>query len=76
MAHVLERKFRVFEPADRSCDLRIRHLTLWIILPLEGKDASVAPAFLLPRLVQPEEIADIGGDPLGQEQKTCISSFS
>ena len=70
MEHVLERKSRVVEPADRSCDLRIHHLTLWIILPLEGKDASVAPSFLLPRLVQPEEIADIGGDPLCHEQKT------
>ena len=36
MEHVLERKPRAFEPADRSCELRIRHITLWIILAVEG----------------------------------------
>jgi len=62
MERVLERKPCACEPANRACDLRIRHITLWIILPVEGQNASVVPSFLLPRLVQREEIADIGGD--------------
>src|SRR5919198_5193321 len=62
MERVLERKSCACEPANRACDLRIRHITLWIILPVEGQNASVVPSFLLPRLVQREEVADIGGD--------------
>src|SRR5262249_57585139 len=62
MERVLERKSRACEPANRACDLRIRHITLWIILPVEGQNASVVPSFLLPRVVQREKVADIGGD--------------
>jgi hypothetical protein len=62
MERVLERKSCAFEPADRSCDLRIRHIALWIILSVECQDASMVPSLFLPRLVQREEIADIGGD--------------
>lgn len=59
---IIEWKPRAFETANGLCNLCIRHIAPRIILSVEHKDTSMGASFLLPRLVQPQEIADIGCD--------------
>jgi hypothetical protein len=57
---VREWKTRAFETADGLRNVCICHIALRMILPVEREDPSMGASFLLPRLVQREEIADGG----------------
>jgi hypothetical protein len=59
---VIEWKSLLLETADGLRTLCVRHIVPQMILPVEREDTSMGASFLLPRLVQPKEIADIGRD--------------
>jgi hypothetical protein len=59
---VLEWKSRALETADGRRNLCVRHIAPRMILPVQREDTSRGASFLLPRLVQPKAIADIGRD--------------
>jgi hypothetical protein len=56
VARVLERKCRAFETADCRRNLCVRHIAARVIFPAEREEASMGASFLLPRLVQRQEI--------------------
>jgi hypothetical protein len=51
-----------FEMTDSSGNLAIGHVAPGIVLPVDGSNSGMGLSFLLPSLVQHEEITHIGGE--------------